>query len=207
MDRHRGRNKGLNIKDNTDYAYEVFNELEIKRAIVQLSNFEGCKFVGCNFLEAQFNECKFTDCEFKDSNLSLIKFNKSKFIETDFKNCKLTGVNWTTLPWGNLIVTAPIFFESCDISFSIFSSLELQEISFQDCKAHDVDFSECNLKGADFYRTDLRDSRFVLSKLDHCNFSEAINYCINPLENSIEGARFSSPDVLGLLSIFNIEID
>ena len=46
----------LNIKDNTDYAYEVFNELEIKRAIVQLSNFEGCKFVGCNFLEAQFND-------------------------------------------------------------------------------------------------------------------------------------------------------
>jgi uncharacterized protein YjbI with pentapeptide repeats len=83
----------------------------------------------------------------------------------------------------------------------------LKEACLQDCKAHDVDFSECDLKGADFFRTDLKDSRFVLCKLDECNFQEAVNYYIDPLENSIEGAKFSSPEVLSLLSAFKIKID
>jgi len=47
----------------------------------------------------------------------------------------------------------------------------------------------------------------VLCKLDKCNFQEAVNYCIDPLENSIEGAKFSSPEVLSLLSAFKIMID
>ena len=196
-----------NIKNNSDYTHEVFNELEFKESSVQLSNFENCKFVNCNFSEAQFIECKFADCEFINSNLSLIKFDQTKFSETDFKSCKVTGVNWTYSNWSSFNLTSPMFFESCDISFSIFTSLELQEMCLQDCIAHDVDFSECNLKGADFFRTDLKDSRFAFCKLDKCNFQEAINYLINPLENSIEGAKFSSPEVLSLLNAFKIEID
>ena len=197
----------MSIKSNRNYTHEVFNELEIKKNKVQLSNFEDCKFVNCNFTEAQFIKCKFTDCEFKNSNLSLIKFDKSKFFETDFKDCKVTGVNWTSLDWGSFSIVSPIFFESCDISFSVFNSLKLHELSLQNCKAHDVDFSECDLKGADFFRTDLMDSKFSFSKLDRCNFQEAINYYIDPLENSIEGAVFNSPEVLSLLSRFKIKID
>ena len=44
----------MNIKNNSDYTHEVFNELEIKKNKVQLCNFEDCKFVNCNFSEAQF---------------------------------------------------------------------------------------------------------------------------------------------------------
>jgi prephenate dehydratase len=51
------------------------------------------------------------------------------------------------------------------------------------------------------------DSKFSFSKLDRCNFQEAINYYIDPLENSIEGAVFNSPEVLSLLSRFKIKID
>ena len=121
--------------------------------------------------------------------------------------CKLTGVNWAPIDWGSYYLSSPINFESCDISFSFFSSLKLQEITLQDCKAHDVDFSECDLRGADFFKADLKDSRFVFCKLNKCNFCDATNYYINPLENSIEGARFSFPEVLSLLSVFEIEID
>ena len=197
----------MNIKHDSDYTQEVFNALEIKETSDQLSNFENCNFENCNFSAAQFIECRFTDYEFKNSNLSSIKFDQSKFFETDFKGCKLTGVNWTYLNWSNFNLASPIFFESCDISFSVFTSLDLQEICLQDCKAHDVDFSECNLRGADLFGTDLKDTRFAFCKLDKCNFREAINYFINPLENSIEGAKFSSPEVLSLLDAFKIEID
>ena len=63
------------------------------------------------------------------------------------------------------------------------------------------------MKGADFSRTDLKESRFVLCKPDNCNFREAVNYYIDPLENSINGATFSSSEVLSLLSAFEIKID
>lgn len=148
----------------------------------------------------------FIDCEFKSSNLNLIKLDESKFLETNFKDCKITGVNWTSADWRSFSIVSPVSFESCDISFSVFNSLKLHELSIQNCKVHDVDFSECDLKGADFFKTDLMDSKFSLSKLDRCNFQEAINYYIDPLENSIEGAVFTLPEVLSLLNRFKIKI-
>ena len=75
------------------------------------------------------------------------------------------------------------------------------------CKAHDVDFSECDLTESDFFETDFLDSRFNQTKLDRCDFRDAVNYSIDPLENSIVGASFSTPDVLNLLSLFDIKID
>jgi fluoroquinolone resistance protein len=132
----------------------------------------------------------------------------SKFLlQTEFMDCKITGVNWTSLDWSRITIASPISFESCDISFSVFNSLQLNELGLRNSKAHDVDFSECDLKGADFFKSDLMDSRFSLSKLDNCNFQEAINYYIDPIENSIKGAKFSSPEVLSLLSRFKINID
>ncbi len=197
----------MKINSNSNYTNGNFIDLELHDDIVEHSEFEDCKFISCNFSETQFIQCKFIDCEFKSSNLNLVKLDKSKFIETVFKDCKIIGVNWTSLDWGSYSIVSPIFFESCDISFSVFNSLKLHELSLQDCKAHDVDFSDCDLKGANFFRTDLKESRFVLCKLDNCNFQEAVNYYIDPLENSIKGAKFSSPEVLSLLSAFEIKID
>jgi len=197
----------MKINNNSNYTNENFTDLDLHSRRVELSNFEDCKFVNCNLSVTQFLECEFIDCEFKNSDLTLIQFDKSKFLETDFKNCKITGVNWTSLDWRSITLVSPIFFQSCDISFSVFNSLELHELNLQNSKAHSVDFSECDLKGSNFFKTDFMDSRFSLSKLDKCNFEEAINYYIDPLKNSIEGAKFSSPEVLSLLSHFKIKID
>ena len=197
----------MKIKSNSNYTNENFSDLEFHGGIVEQSEFEDCKFINCNFSETQFVECNFIDCAFKSSNLNLVKLDKSRFIETIFKDSKITGVNWTSCDWGSYSIVPPIFFESCDISFSIFNSLKLRDFSLQDCKAHVVDFSDCDLKGADFFRTDLKKSRFVLCKLDDCNFLEAVNYYIDPCENSINRAKFHSPEVLSLLSAFEIKID
>ena len=51
------------------------------------------------------------------------------------------------------------------------------------------------------------DARFALTRLNNCNFLEAMNYAIDPVENDIAGARFSAPEVLNLLSSFGINID
>ena len=89
----------------------------------------------------------------------------------------------------------------------MFHSLKLPDLIISNCKAHDVDFSDCDLAHADFHGTDLKQARFSSTRLDHCNFSAATNYYIDPLENSVEGAVFSLPDVLSLLSTFKIKID
>lgn len=152
-------------------------------------------------------DCKFTDCVFKDSNLNTVRLHGTRFRSTEFSACKITGVNWTSLDWNSVALSAPMFFDACDISYSVFSGLQLPELQLTRCKAHDVDFSECDLTEADFFEADLLNTRFNQTKLDRCNFKDAINYMIDPLNNSIEGASFSVPDVLSLLSPFKIRID
>ena len=197
----------MKIENKKNYVNQIFNSTDLQDSRVEQSEFEDCEFIGCNFFGTHFVRCKFIDCEFKNSNLSLIKLNKSKFYGTNFRDCKITGVNWTSLDWGGYTLTAPIFFESCDVSFSVFDSLKLRELCMHSCKAHELDFSECDLEGSDFFGTDFMNSKFFRTKLDKCNFVDSLNYYIDPLENSIGGARFSSPEVLSLLSPFNIKID
>ena len=197
----------MKLKNSTAYTGEKFNDLDFVNGKLQQSEFLDCLFVGCNLSESAFVKCRFSECTFKQCNLNLIKFDSSKLIETHFKNSKLTGINWTALDWSSFRLMAPMFFESCDLSFSLFNGLELQELGMQDCKAHDVDFSECDLRDSDFFRTDFLDARFALTRLDNCNFLEAVNYAIDPLNSFIKGARFSSPEVLSLLSCFEVKVD
>ncbi len=197
----------MKLRDNTVYEEQLFEELELRQASIKSSFFELCKFVDCDFSESEFVGCKFTDCEFKSSNLKLAKFSGSRLRDVLFKHCVIVGVNWTSLQWPSVALSAPLVFESCDVSYSVFNSLQLPEMVMRSCKAHDVDFSECDLTGADFFETDLLDSRFNQSRLNECDFRGALNYSINPLENSIKGASFSMPDVLSLLSPFNIKVD
>ena len=197
----------MNIENGTHYVENIFNEIEPHQVPVTGCEFEECKFLDCNLSELSFIECRFVDCEFSSCNLNLIKLNRTKFFETHFSESKITGVNWTLLDWKSYMLSSPISFENCDLSFSIFSSLDLREMSIRNCKAHDVDFSESDLSGSDFYLTDFKESNFFRSKLNKCSFAESVNYDINPLECSIEGAQFSSPEVLTLLSPFKIKID
>ena len=197
----------MNIGSNTEYASKVFSGLDAKKFTVQRSRFEGCRFVNCDFSFARTTESEFNDCEFRNSNLSSVDCDHSKLIGVSFRDCKAVGVNWTTLDWSSYRLGAPVLFESCDISFSVFSSLVLRGLCLRDCKAHDVDFSGSDLERSVFCRTDLQDSRFSGCRLEKCDFREATNYVIDPLENSIKEAQFCSPEVLSLLSRFNIEID
>ena len=197
----------MELKDNAFYEGLTFSDLEFSRGIIKSSTFERCEFVDCDFNESQFNDCKFLECVFKNSNLGLVKLTQTRFIETRFELCKIIGVNWTLLNWTGITMSAPVGFDSCDISFSAFNSLKLPGLMIRNCKAHDVGFEYCDLTGADFFKTDLTNTRFSSSELNNCDFREASNFSINPTENSIEGANFSFPEVLNLLSSFRIKMD
>ena len=178
---------GMELKDDTTYEDILFSELDSVKNRIKASTFESCEFVSCDFREAELMDCRLT--------------------EIQFDRCKIVGVNWTTLDWKGITVVAPVEFCSCDISFSVFRGLRLPGLKVRNCKAREVDFVLCDLTGSEFVHSDLANTRFSSTKLNDCDFRESSNYIINPTENSVAGANFNFPDVLNLLSSFEIHID
>ena len=189
------------------YNEVVFESQQCAHASFQDCEFETCQFRDCDFSEATFVNCRFIDCDFYDCNCNVAKFQRSRMRQSQFYGCKLTGVNWTILDWSGYALEPPFSFVQCELSFSVFPGLVLPQLLLHECVAHEVDFSHCDLTGADFHQTDLTGAYFHRTKLDQCNFEQAYNFSIDPTHNSLVAARFSTPEVLSLLTGFKIKID
>ena len=73
-----------------------------------------------------------------------------------------------------------------------------------ECIAREVDFTGTNLTRANLAKTDFLGSRFADTNLSYADFSEAVNYGIDPRTNRLKKAVFSIPEVVSLLSAFDI---
>jgi uncharacterized protein YjbI with pentapeptide repeats len=93
------------------------------------------------------------------------------------------------------------------VSHSTFSRLTLKKLVMTSCTAHNVDFAEADLTQAKCNETDFTDSRFHNTNLTEADFSRAVGYAISPVTNKVKGAKFSLPDVLALLSAFEIVVN
>ncbi|KTD40735.1 pentapeptide repeat-containing protein [Legionella parisiensis] len=189
------------------YLSQVFTQLTIEKTRIEQVNFESCRFKQCKFIDIVFRNTKFTDCDFENCYLALATFPGCKFSEVSFKNSKIIGVNWTELSWPLVKLTSPLYFYNSNLSHSSFYGLELSSLIIEECKAHDVDFREANLSHASFVGSDLLNSLFLHTNLNSADFTNAINYAIDPNENKIKHARFSFPDVITLLDYFDIKIN
>ncbi|KTC89093.1 pentapeptide repeat-containing protein [Legionella cincinnatiensis] len=191
----------------TIYIEQTFTQLNITKERIELITFENCQFKQCKFLETIFGNTKFIDCDFESCDLSLTKFPNCKFSEVSFNHSKLIGINWTELNWPLVKLTSPLYFYNSNVSHSSFYGLELSDLQMEECKSHEVDFREANLSHACFSGTDLLNSLFVHTNLTSADFTNAMNYSINPNENSIKNAHFSFPEVITLLNYFEIKIN
>ena len=70
-----------------------------------------------------------------------------------------------------------------------------------------TDFVNANLAKSDFRDSDLQASKFQNTNLENANLVGAKNYYIDPTQNKLKKAKFSSPGVLSLLAGFEIEIE
>lgn len=193
---------------NQEEFYDVnFSELKLDEMELRNKLFEHCTFAKSSFIETKFHSCKFVDCEFKFCNLSSAQFKYTAFNNTVFDESKLIGINWTQAKWPNINLCSPIKIYKSNISHSSFFELELREIIIEECKAHDVDFRGCDLSNGMFLSTDFQSSIFMHTKLYAANFTDAINYNINPKENDIRKGKYSMPDAINLLHYFEIEIE
>lgn len=190
-----------------NYINKTFSHLSFEDGRIEHLVFENCQFKQCTFTGVTFSKVRFTDCDFESCNLSLVKFPGCKFLDVVFKNTRLAGINWTEISWPQVKLTSPLSFYSCNISHSSFYSLDLADFIVEECKAHDVDFRESNLSHASFNGSDLLNSLFLHTNLKAADFTQAINYSIDPNTNTITHARFSFPEAMALLNCFNIKIE
>ena len=75
------------------------------------------------------------------------------------------------------------------------------------CKAHEADFRGANISNSDLSGTDFLNAQFNSTNLSQSDIRKSTNYNISPTENNIRKAKFSLPEVIGLLNFCEIEID
>ena len=98
-------------------------------------------------------------------------------------------------------------FEDCNLNLASFFKLKLKNTKFKKCTLQEVDFVEADLTNSVFDNCDFTRAIFDRSILEKADLRTSHNYSIDPENNRIKKAKFSSPAVLGLLAKYNIEID
>jgi uncharacterized protein YjbI with pentapeptide repeats len=136
--------------------------------------------------------------------MSTAKLEESKFTECRFQGCKQLGIDWSTL---RTEFGLELDCLECDLSYSLFESLDLSNSKFIHCTLHEVDFSSCNCKAVSFSESDLLKTRFTKTDLSESDFRKARNYYFDPSQNKCKGARFDYPEVLNLLASFGVKVD
>ena len=165
-------------------------------------SYENCTFSTCNFSQSDLSGISFQECVFEDCDFSMAKINATAFRDVSFQSCKLLGLHFDECNPFLLEMS----FENCQLNLSSFYKLKLKKISYNNCTLHEVDFMESDLTSATFLNCDLKDAIFEGTNLEKADLRSSMNYSINPKTNRIKKARFSIPEVIGLLDIFDIKI-
>ena len=185
-----------------EYEDELFSKLDAGSLKIQDKTYIDCRFENCKFIGTDFSYSSFEDCLFDNCNLSLTIFNGARLRNAVFENCKLVGVNFKQCDR----FIFEVHFKKCLMQSCNFSELKLRNSLFKESRIFECDFVRTKLIGADFKNSYLTDSIFDNSDLSKADFEDAVGYNINPLNNKLVGAKFSMPDVVSLLNVFDLKI-
>ncbi|MEQ8583250.1 MAG: pentapeptide repeat-containing protein [Marinoscillum sp.] len=186
-----------------DYFEEqVFNGVNFTEQRLDKGEYNLCRFVNCSFSGVDLSYLVFSECVFENCDLSNARMNSSSWKEVQFNECKLLGLIFSDC---NPFLIA-MNFRGCQLNFSSFYQLNLKGSKFEQCSLHEVDFTETNLTGASFYQSDLSGAIFENTILEKSDFRSAQNYALDPELNKLKKAKFSMPEVVGLLHKLDIHI-
>ena len=184
------------------YYQEKFLNLSLSGERLRSIEFEECEFTGCSFIDCTFEKCKLIDCTFTDCTISAINPMNSWVSDTKFTKSKVMGCDWTRASQVH-----GMEFTDCQLNYSNFSGMKIPGIKMINCQAKEVDFAETDLSEATFSGTDFERSIFSRTNLAKASFTGAVNYSIDPRNNTLKKTHFSMPEALSLLSSFDIVID
>lgn len=183
---------------------QFFEKINFKQSPLPKGEYENATFVACDFEQADLSGIVLTDCILTDSNLSNARISKStSFKGVRFQNCKVLGFLFSN---SNAFLFE-VSFDNCVLDFSVFEGLKMKKTRFKNCSLKQVDFSATDLTETIFADCDLNGAKFDRTILEKADLRTARHYTIDPEANRLKKARFSLPDVVGLLTKYNIVLD
>ena len=185
------------IQDDQTFENTDFSEKKV--SVIEYNN---CEFINCNFSKSDLSNINFVDCFCKGCNFSLAVLKNAGIKNVRFVNSKLMGIDFGVC--NDFLFSAS--FENCQLDYSSFYKKKLKKASFSSCSLKEVDFTETDLSGTVFKNCDLTGAVFVQTILEKADFRTARNYALDPELNKIKKAKFSLPEVAGLLAKYNIDI-
>ncbi|MDP4220222.1 MAG: pentapeptide repeat-containing protein [Bacteroidota bacterium] len=179
-----------------------FENVDFTLSQPAIADYEQCRFLRCNFTEVLLRELSFIECTFTGCNLSNAKVESASFRDARFLGCKLTGVDFST---SNPSMIA-LDFEDCIMDYVSFARLHLKKTEFRNCSLIRAFFDDADLTASKFTGCNLENAVFGKTNLEKADFSTAYNYIIDPENNRIRKAQFSSSGIAGLLVKYDIVI-
>lgn len=187
----------------TYFVDKTFQNIDFNATELLFGEYENCSFQNCDFSNFSLSKFNFSDCEFIECNLSLSEISNTGFQDVKFIDCKLLGLHFENCSEFRFGVT----FENCVLNLSSFYQRKMKKSRFVNCSLREVDFTECDLTSSLFDNCDLSSATFENTILEKSDLRTAMKYSIDPERNKIKKARFSLPNVVGLLDKYDIEID
>ena len=194
--------KEFSLKSSSSYENKTFagDQLSVIPKISE-AEFSECVFKNCKFFEASFFDCTFENCKFENCDLASITIKYTSFQDVIFIDSKLTGIQWS-----DASIPLDVNFRRCLLNYSGFIGVDLRNSEILDCQLKEVDFTEANLTKANCSYSDFSGARFINTNLTHTDFTEATNYAIHPDGNKLHKTKFSLPEVISLLDVYDIII-
>lgn len=179
-----------------------FKSADFSQKALDDHSFSNCSFHSCNFSKSLLRNAKVTSCSFVGCNLSLVTLDGSHFQDVHFLDCKIVGAEF--FKCRSLFFSAT--FKNCLLQYCNFSELNMKNSNFSESKIKECYFTNTCLNGANFSGAELPGTAFHNCDLCKADFSSATQYSIDPCTNKIKKAKFSLPEVVGLLRGFEIVI-
>ncbi len=164
--------------------------------------FEGCRFDGMALRDVVFSNCEFRECTFRNVDVAGLRMQNAVLLST-----ACVGIDWSEVrALGRLF---PLFREirGCTLKLNNFFKMKLPKFPIAESQVLDCAFMECVLSESVFRQVDFLNTSFQDCDLSKADFREARNYRINTSSNKLAKARFTLPEVVGLLDNLNIIIE
>lgn len=182
---------------------KTFDKEEFSSNPLPAKEFENCKFRNCDFANVDLTGKVFIECEFTACNLSLAKLKGTSFRDVKFRDCKMLGLRFDQCHTFGL----EFRFENCILNHSTFFQLKIRKTIFSKSQLLEVDFNTTDLTGASFAECNLDRAYFENTILEKVDFTTASNYSLDPENNHLKKARFSTQGLPGLLGKYDIIIE
>ncbi len=190
--------------NDTKYHDEKeFKDINYVEMLLRNREFHHCKFINCDFTKSDLRTNIFQDCTFERCNFSMVMVEGVGFQNVQFIDCKVLGVDFSLSSKFALSLS----FENCSLDYSVFFRLKLQKTKFINCSLKEVDFTESDLTASEFTGSDLTAAHFSNTILEKADFRTAKNFSIDPEQNKMKKAKFSSYQLGNLLHKYQLDIE